>query len=250
MRSSVDFYIKKQFIIFSLFIFLNRPFKAIVTTSQPNQPFRGSPTPGPIRGTPTPGPIRGSPTPGPIRGTPTPGPIRGTPTPGPIRGSPTPGPFRGTPTPGPIRGTPTPRGQNGIDAFNILQSETERLSPEEQLFNSVLQQAQDDNVVTRPKEDPLLRRPQVQQRPSLTRPQTPRRLEQPRSQVAIKSLPPRPREPATRPNVVPRPSAPRKPASTPTLPRDPVRFVLFKHILCNSVKTISQIEQDLKGYQS
>ena len=172
--------------------------------------------------------------------------FRGSPSPGSaFRGTPTPASsFRGSPTPGSIlRDSPAPRGNSGLEAFNSLQAEAERLRPEEQLFNSVFQQGQNnDNVVTRPKEDPLLRRrnrPETQQRqPSIDprRPQNPRRLqlEQPRSQVGIKSLPPRPIEVAPRPSAprtpAPRPTAPRTPAPRPTLPRDPVRLVLDQSI--------------------
>lgn len=79
--------------------------------------------------------------------------------------------------------------------FNSIQqpeSVTERLRPEEELFNNV-----QNTVVTRPRQDPFLNRqrlPTPPRRPE--RPETPRRLESP-----IKSLPPR-----------------------PTLPRDPVRL--------------------------
>ena len=188
------------------------------TTPQPRLPLRGSPTPVSASS------FRGSPSPGSA--------FRGTPTPA--------SSFRGSPTPGSVvRGSPTPpglsssRGSSGLEAFNSLQAEAERLRPEEQLFNSVFQQGQNnDNVVTRPKEDPLLRRrPQNNRTPiDPRRPQNPRRLEleQPRSQVGIKSLPPRPNE------VVPRPSAPRTPAPRPTLPRDPVRLVLDQSIFCFS----------------
>ena len=186
------------------------------TTPQPRLPLRGSPTPISASS------FRGSPSPGSA--------FRGTPTPA--------SSFRGSPTPGSVvRGSPTPpglsssRGSSGLEAFNSLQAEAERLRPEEELFNSVFQQGQNnDNVVTRPKEDPLLRRrPQNNRTPiDPRRPQNPRRLEleQPRSQVGIKSLPPRPNE------VAPRPSAPRTPAPRPTLPRDPVRLVLEQSIFC------------------
>ena len=89
------------------------------------------------------------------------------------------------------------RPQNeAFDAFNSLQPVTEKLRPEEQLFNTVQQQ-----VVTRPKVDPFLNRRPLPRRPETrptrpetrpTRPETPRRLENsrpPSVNLPIKSLP-------------------------------------------------------------
>ena len=97
----------------------------------------------------------------------------------------------------PIQTTSNP----GLEAFKSLQpvtTTTEKLRPEEELFNSVFQTQFDENVVSRPRTDPLLKRPLPPRRP-----QSPRRLEQP-----------------SRANKTPIRELPRR----PTLPNDPVRL--------------------------
>lgn len=78
----------------------------------------------------------------------------------------------------------------GVDAFNSLDPVTEKLRPEEQLFNSVFQtQFDSPPVVSRPRTDPLLERPRAP--PSRRLPETPRRLET----TPVRELPPRPNLP-------------------------------------------------------
>ena len=114
----------------------------------------------------------------------------------------------------PVQSTVNP----GREAFKSLQpittTTTEKLRPEEELFNSVFQtnpnnfQTQfDDNVVSRPRTDPFLQRPLPPRTQTRTRPQSPRRLEpspavsRPSPNLPIKELPRR-----------------------PTIPNDPVRL--------------------------
>ena len=100
----------------------------------------------------------------------------------------------------------------GLEAFKSLEpvrATTEKLSVEEELFNSVFQTQFDDNVVSRPRTDPLLnrRKPLPPRRPtSNLRPQSPRRLE----------------PVVSRPNTPP-PSPIKELPRRPTLPVDPVR---------------------------
>ena len=124
----------------------------------------------------------------------------------------------------PIQSTVNP----GREAFKSLQpitTTTEKLRPEEELFNSVFQtnnnknniQTQfddDDNVVSRPRTDPFLQRPL----PPRIRPQSPRRLEP--SNPVLVSRP--------KPSPVSRPPSPNLPIKElprrPTIPNDPVRL--------------------------
>ena len=141
----------------------------------------------------------------------------------------------------PVQSTVNP----GREAFKSLQpitttTTTEKLRPEEELFNSVFQPSPnnfqtdfDDNVVSRPRTDPFLQRPLPPRRP-----QSPRRLEpspvsRPSPNLPIKELPRRPtisndpvrlgnRVRPTIPNDTRRPTIPNN--TRPNLPNDPVRL--------------------------